>query len=99
MGACHLAHPTIGQVMYDALLHFNGARYRMLSFAVMPNHVHVAVTDLGEEKLPKLLHSWKSFVAHEATKIVTPQTPFWQRGSSTISSETQTIWIARWLTS
>lgn len=34
----------------------------------MPNHVHVVVQPVLPFDLSKILHSWKSFTAHEAGK-------------------------------
>ena len=42
-GACHLRRPDLRKVMTTALHHFNGERYDLVAFAVMPNHVHVLV--------------------------------------------------------
>lgn len=43
-GECHLAHPGVAQIVQDALLHFDGDRYRLHDWVIMPNHIHVLVT-------------------------------------------------------
>jgi REP element-mobilizing transposase RayT len=40
-GACHLRQPDLRSVMTTALRHFDGERYDLIGFVVMPNHVHV----------------------------------------------------------
>ena len=40
-GECHLRDGRIAQVVVNALRHFDGERYRLMSYTVMPNHVHV----------------------------------------------------------
>ena len=40
-GACWLRRPEIAALVEGALLHFDGVRYRMLAWTVMPNHVHI----------------------------------------------------------
>src|SRR5205823_3893206 len=78
-GACWLGQPRIGELVEQALLHFDGQRYGLLAWCVMPNHVHVLVeTKLGFP-LPGLLHSWKSYTATEANKILGRRGEFWQR--------------------
>lgn len=62
-------HPRIKQLVESALLHFNGNRYRLDEFVVAPNHVHVLVSPSGEHSLSGILHSWKSFTAHEILKV------------------------------
>jgi REP element-mobilizing transposase RayT len=37
--------------------------YALDESVVMPNHVHLLVTPLGEHRLSDILHSWKSFTA------------------------------------
>ncbi|MEA2490848.1 MAG: hypothetical protein QOH21_2640 [Acidobacteriota bacterium] len=61
-GSCLLREH--GQIVADALLHFNGVRYQLHAWCVMPNHVHVLVHLTRGADLPRTLHSWKSFTAH-----------------------------------
>ena len=78
-GECWLGQPRIGGLVEAALLHFDGERYRLLAWCVMPNHVHVLVeTELGFP-LPDLLHGWKSYSANEANRILGRRGVFWQR--------------------
>ena len=45
----------------------------------MPNHVHLIV-DLHEDRaLDEVVHSWKSFTAKEANKMLGRSGPFWYR--------------------
>ena len=39
-GACFLRDPRIAKLIEDAMLHFDGERYHLLAWCVMPNHVH-----------------------------------------------------------
>src|SRR5437879_5066397 len=41
LGKCWLRDPDIAALVQDAVLHFDGARYRLLAWCLMPNHVHV----------------------------------------------------------
>jgi putative DNA methylase len=47
----------------------------------MPNHVHVVVWPRPPETLSRLLHSWKSFTAKEANKLLERAGGFWQSES------------------
>jgi len=38
LGACVLRRPELSKIVADALLHFDGDRYHMGDFVVMPNH-------------------------------------------------------------
>ncbi len=76
-GECWLRDPRIGQLVEDALLHFDGQRYRLHAWVVMPNHVHALVTPLPENSLSSILHSWKSFTAKEANRGLGRSGAFW----------------------
>jgi REP element-mobilizing transposase RayT len=76
-GASHLRHPKVAELVENALLHFDGERYRMLAWVLMPNHVHCVFEMMDGFPLSGLLHSWKSFTAHEAAKLVAFEAPFW----------------------
>jgi len=47
----------------EALHHFADARYRLIAFVVMNDHVHVVLEPADGEALEVLVHSWKSFTA------------------------------------
>jgi len=59
LGSCALGHPEMAQTMMKALLHHDGGKYDLLAWSIMPNHVHVLIKT--EDKLPKIVQSWKSF--------------------------------------
>jgi alanyl-tRNA synthetase/REP element-mobilizing transposase RayT len=80
-GACHFKDERCAKVMADALRHFDGDRYKLHAWCVMPNHVHVVFRPMPGFKLADLLHSWKSFVAHECNKLLGRKGEFWRRES------------------
>ena len=47
---------------------FNGQRYVLGEYVVMPNHVHALVRPLANHDLDRILHSWKSFSANQISK-------------------------------
>jgi REP element-mobilizing transposase RayT len=54
----------------------------MRAWVVMPNHVHVVIWPKPPNTLSGILHSWKSFTAHEINKLLPEKAvPFWQRES------------------
>src|SRR5262249_55613866 len=78
-GTCRLKDPRLADLTENALLHFDGQRYHLLAWCVMPNHVHVLVEMKDGFPLPQILHSWKSFTSSEANKILGRAGDFWQR--------------------
>jgi superfamily II DNA or RNA helicase/REP element-mobilizing transposase RayT len=77
-GECWLSNPSIAQLVQDTLLHFDGDRYRMLAWVIMPNHVHVVVETLSGTTLAQTVRSWKNFTAREANKFLQRTGQFWQ---------------------
>ena len=68
----------VAEVVANALRHFDGKRYRLLAWCVMPNHVHAVLQPMGDHDLPAILHSWKSFTAHAINKLLGRSGPVWQ---------------------
>jgi Rad3-related DNA helicase len=81
MGACALRQPEVADLVVSALDHFDGERYVLGQYAVMPNHVHVIVRPLGEHTLSDILRSWKTFTAREINRILKQTGTFWQEES------------------
>ena len=77
-GACYLRDPRVGELMERALLHFDRQRYRLLEWNVMPNHVHVLIEILSGHTLAEVLHTWKSYIAHAANRLLGRFGAFWQ---------------------
>jgi REP element-mobilizing transposase RayT len=78
-GACHLKNPVIAEDLANTLRHFDQKRYRLFAWCIMPNHVHVVVRLFPAEKLANVVHSWKSFSAKQANRVLGAHGAFWQR--------------------
>jgi len=76
-GRRDLAIPEIAELTQRALLRFDGERYSLLAWCVMPNHVHGLVVIHPEHRLDRIVHSWKSFTAHAANKLLGRTESFW----------------------
>src|SRR5207248_2311670 len=63
-GSCLLRDPEVAEIVANALRHFDGQRYFLDGFVIMPNHVHALFQPISGFTLSDLLHSWKSFTAH-----------------------------------
>jgi putative DNA methylase len=68
---------AVADIVEEALLHFDGERYLVHGWAVMPNHGHTLFTPREEYTLDQILHSWKSYTAHEANKLLKRSGRFW----------------------
>jgi putative DNA methylase len=78
-GAMWMGQPAIAEVVERALLHFDGERYKLHAWVIMPNHVHALATLLNDSTLASITHSWKSFSATGANRILGREGAFWSR--------------------
>ena len=62
-GLCVLREPWIAEMVRGSLLAFDGKRYRLLAWVVMPNHVHVLFQPMQGWTVAKIVASWKKFTA------------------------------------
>ena len=88
-GSCYMKDKRVAALVTSGLHHFDGQRYSLAAWCVMPNHVHVVVqpfagrknkggTPVPHTELPDILHSWKSFTAKKANKLLGRSGYFWQ---------------------
>ncbi len=76
-GDCYLRDPRIARLVENNLHHFDGKRYRLIAWVIMPNHVHVMIEIFKGHPMDKVIHSWKSYTATEANKLLQRQGKFW----------------------
>ncbi len=79
LGACWLSKPAVAELVENAILNFDGDRYRVLAWCIMPNHVHVVVEPVDGNRLGDIVHSWKSYSANRANAILGRTGPFWHK--------------------
>jgi putative DNA methylase len=93
-----LSQSSVAEIVRKSLYHFDGTRYQLMAYCIMPNHVHVlfqpdgpqtpcSVPEVADETsdhkspLSAILHSWKSYTAKEANKVLGRSGGFWQHES------------------
>ena len=77
-GACWLRDQRIAQLVEQAFMTFDGRRYRLHAWTIMPNHVHVLLSILPGRPLGTIVGSWKRFTAREANIVLGRTGAFWQ---------------------
>ncbi len=78
-GACFLCDPQIALLVESALMFFDGSRYRLLGWCVMPNHVHAVIETFAGHSLDRVMHSWKSYTSKAANRLLARHGIFWMR--------------------
>jgi REP element-mobilizing transposase RayT len=98
-GSCLLKIPANSEIVANAFHHFDGDRYQLASYVVMPNHVHLLFRPLGENRLPDLLHTWKRFTSREINKREGRSGTLWQADywDRLIRSQEHFDWALRYI--
>ena len=78
-GACVLRNPELAKIVADALMHFDGERYRMGDFIVMPNHVHLLASFPTEDAMVTQCDSWLHYSAWRINAALQQKGKFWQQ--------------------
>ena len=83
-GGCWLEMSQVAQVVIENWLHFDGEKYKIIAYVVMPNHVHILIQVFKGVLLSSIVHSWKSYTSKAIMKLVVenagepPVLPIWQ---------------------
>jgi putative transposase len=76
-GGRELTRPDLAGLIQTALLAFNGERYTLIAWCVMPNHVHALAAIKPGYTLGRIIHSWKSYTSKKANQILGRSGPLW----------------------
>jgi glycosyltransferase involved in cell wall biosynthesis len=79
-GACVLQRKECSEAVEQALHHFDGLRYQLLSYVIMPNHVHLLVRLHPDWPMEKIVQNWKERSAKSINAILKTQGSVWQKG-------------------
>jgi putative transposase len=77
-GRCLLRNPDLARIVANSLLHFDGVRYRMGDFVIMPNHVHLLCVFERPEDLRPQMDSWLHYTAFQINRALNERGSFWQ---------------------
>jgi putative transposase len=78
-GACVLRRPELAKIVSDSLAHFDGERYELTDYVVMPNHVHLIAAFFDEEAMLGQCDSWKHYTATQINRALGRRGRFWQQ--------------------
>jgi REP element-mobilizing transposase RayT len=69
----------VAEMVQSQLLYYDGQRYRLASWVVMPNHIHLLMTRFESIELADIMQSFKSLTSHKANKILRRKGQFWMQ--------------------
>ncbi len=79
-GECDLRRRDVAKLVRDSLFFLDGKKYELIAWVIMPNHVHVLFLPLAVE-LEEIMHSIKSYTAHEVNKLLGRSGQLWAHES------------------
>jgi putative transposase len=77
-GECLLRNRTLANIVAEAIMKFDGDRYDLDSFVIMPNHVHAVVQFRGGYGLSVVSQSWMRFTARQINNHIGRVGGLWQ---------------------
>ncbi|MEA2165626.1 MAG: hypothetical protein QOK37_3753 [Thermoanaerobaculia bacterium] len=80
-GECVLHDHRAARIVADSLSHFDGLRYLLFAWCVMPNHVHAIFSCLEGFNTSSILHSLKGFTSREINRLLGRSGTLWQSES------------------
>ena len=78
-GECILQREDIRQIVANTLLLYHGRRYYLYRFVIMPNHVHLLLSPIGEEVSSRFIGSVKQYTANAINQALGRKGQVWQR--------------------
>lgn len=78
-GECWLRDVRIASIVDGAIRYFDNQRYELMASTIMPNHVHVLMKLKPDFPMSSIMHSWKSFTALRANRILGRSGEFWEQ--------------------
>jgi type I restriction enzyme R subunit len=98
-GECVLRQPELASIVADSLRHFDGDRYDLADFVVMPNHIHLLAAFPGEPAMLAQCESWKHYTAVSINRLLGRKGRFWQQDGfdHLVRSEEQFLYLRRYI--
>lgn len=81
MGSCVLRDPGSRRILSDSFHFFDGKRYEMGSYVIMPNHAHLVIRPFLGYDLESILQGRKGISARKINKRNRKGGPLWQEES------------------
>lgn len=77
-----LRNPAVARLVAESMHYFDGKRYELLVYCIMPNHVHVVFTPLLKAEdtyypLAQIMHTMKGYTAGRANRLLGRSGTFW----------------------
>jgi REP element-mobilizing transposase RayT len=98
-GECVLRKPELAEIVAQSLVCFDGQRYLLFDYVVMPNHVHLLAAFPNEDAMLAQCESWKHYTARLINRKLKRTGRFWQQDAfdHLVRSEEQFDYLRRYI--
>ena len=79
-GSCILKNPDIRKIVAESIHFFDGKHYVLHSYVIMPNHVHILLSPLGDTPVLDYVGEIKRFTSVRINKKLGKVGKVWQKG-------------------
>ena len=80
-GSCLLRYPEYRKILIDTIVFNDHVNYEVDSYVIMPNHVHMLIMPLEDNKIEDILHSIKRYSARQINILAGRSGKFWMKES------------------
>jgi putative transposase len=77
-GHCYLRQPEVSRIVEDAFRFFDGVRYNLRAWVIMPNQVHV-LFKIKTTSMAEIVESWKKYTAQKINRLLKRRGAFWAK--------------------
>ena len=78
-GSCILKDADIREIVEEALLHYDGIRYEVYAYVIMPNHVHILLSPIIGYTITEVIGKLKGYTARVINKKLGRNGSVWQK--------------------
>jgi type I restriction enzyme R subunit len=78
-GSCLLSDSANSRIVADCFRRFDGDKYWLSDFVVMPNHTHLLISFPDDETMLSQCEAWKRFTGRQINQRLSMTGRFWQQ--------------------
>ena len=78
-GECILKDERVRNIVAEAVMHFDGDRYNIYAYVIMPNHVHVLMSPADGNSLQGIVGGWKRYTSSQINRLLNREGSVWER--------------------
>ena len=79
LGSCVLKRADVRKCLEEALAFYDGKEYNIHAYVIMPNHVHILLTPIGDVNVVDILGRVKGYSAKKINQTIGSSGELWQK--------------------